>query len=233
MENKNTQLGLFNPNIEGAEVDELGLSIPEDTQVNEESLAWMIQRAAKLQKCAKFIIGDALNFAVANYEGDVWGRYAEATGLDVATLKMATRVARQVPKECRNENLSFDHHKAVSHLDASLQEKYLTMADEKGLNRAKLRKSILLGREATDEDMAEKPGGGHDNLAPHVNRIVTLGRKFEESSYLEQADVEQLYAMHKDLLPVLELHVKLVRKMGEKDMTITDEIEEDLNKLNG
>ncbi len=228
----NTELGFVSKEMDGIEISQFGLAIVEPEKVTEESLEFVIKQAARLNKCSKFIIGDAMIAAGERMEGDVWERFHEITGFDIPVLKQAVRVARAIPVEDRNEELSFEHHKICANLDPATRNKFLKLADEKKLTQAKLRKSILLGREATDEDMTEAPGGGHDNLSPHVNRIVTFGRKLEETGYLDNAEVEQLYAMHKDLLPALELHSKLVKKMTEKEMTSTDEIEEDFKSLN-
>lgn len=227
-----SQLGLFNTDIRGATVDELGIIIPDSENVPESRISDILTRAAKLMRCAHFILGDAVNYALANYEGDIFERYSEITGLEVGTLKSAASVSRKIPRDARRTALTFEHHKICASLLAENRNRWLRIAEEESMNRSRLRKSILLGRIASDDDMIEDPGGGDDNLAPHVNRIVSFGRKLEHEGSFDNARAEDLYVLHRDLLPCIELHIKIMRKLRETgDLTINQELKEDLENL--
>lgn len=234
MKKKETQLGLYCPQIEGVRVDMLGAMFPdpESSIVPEDDIRDLLRRAADLGRTVHFIIGDAINYALAHYEGDVYERFSELTGYEVSTLKIDAMIARRIPREARRPALTFEHHKIVAHLEADDRDKFLGLAEEHRLNRPRLRRSVLLGRLATEEDMQEEPGGGDDNLIPHVNRIVALGERLEASGFLDRATPEMIYTMHRDLLPALSVHLKLIARLeASGDLTISQEIRNDLRRL--
>ncbi len=55
---------------------------------------------------------------------------------------------------------------------------------------------------------------GKDNVVPHVGRIEALIRGMERDGTLANADVGQIYMLHRSLLPVVAIHAKLVRRLA-------------------
>lgn len=71
----------------------------------------------------------------------------------------------------------------------------------------RLRKSLLLGRPATDADMQGEPNdAGIENVHPYVNRICGFWRKLSDSGWVKNAGEEKLRAFKRDLQPVVEIY---------------------------
>ena len=132
-------------------------------------------------KCAAFLVGDWLVYGEDNFRGqhrlpgfendaaapgkisgDLYDAALAATGLDRTTLHAYAYVARSVPSSLRNEDLSWEHHKAVAKLDEHEQQRWLQVAlkNETGtgpVSTRRLRKSIIVGRLLTPEVIHPDP----------------------------------------------------------------------------
>jgi len=94
--------------------------------------------------------------------GHAYDAALAATDLDRPTLWTYAHVARRVPSSLRNKELSWEHHKAVAKLPAENQERWLKLAEDlqtKGepLSTRRLRKSIIVGRLLTPEELHPDP----------------------------------------------------------------------------
>ena len=166
------------PRIRRAHRDPL-LEIRDDLSFEEwKSLAPKFSEAIK---CAAFLIGDWLVYgedhfrgqqrlpgfendaaAPGKISGDLYDAALVATGLDRTTLHAYAYVARQVPSSLRNEDLSWEHHKAVAKLEEDEQQRWLQVAlkNETGtgvVSTRRLRKSIIVGRLLTPEELHPDP----------------------------------------------------------------------------
>ena len=76
-------------------------------------------------------VGDALNYGASRF-GEKYTQAMEVTGHSYQALANYSWVARSIPNENRNPNLSWTHHRAVCKLDHTEQKRVLTEAAIKG-----------------------------------------------------------------------------------------------------
>jgi hypothetical protein len=111
-----------------------------------------------------------------------------------------------VPASLRNEQLSWEHHKAVAKLDGEQQQRWLQIAlDEADAEFAavptrRLRKSITAGRLLTIEEMTLDPADrGRLNHIPFLNRLSAWWVQMKENGWLKRATPEQKETLVRDL----------------------------------
>ena len=193
----------------------------------------ILVKASKMRESSTWIIGDAINWVKANTGTFDYLRASELTKLEVSTLMRVALVAKNVPLNVRKERLSFDHHRAVASLkNPDDQNMWLETAEQKSLSGEILRKSIKLGRLATPKDMEKPIGGGIENAIPHVNRLCAFRRSLEDCGWFDEVEAEQLYSLHKDLLPVVEFHAYVGAKLATgQNYIIANEYDEDIKAI--
>ena len=108
-----------------------------------------------------FLIGDWLVHGEDRYSrSDAYReRFTQAmqrTGLELKTLQNAATVARRIEVSRRRENLNFSHHNEVAKLTPEEQNEWLDNTETEGLSVLRLRKSIRLGRLATDDSCGRR-----------------------------------------------------------------------------
>lgn len=193
----------------------------------------ILVKASKMRESSTWIIGDAINWVKANTGSFDYLRASELTQLEVSTLMRVALVAKNVPLQIRKERLSFDHHRAVASLkNPTDQSMWLDTASNMNLSGELLRKSIKLGRVATTKDLEKPVGGGIENAIPHVNRLCAFRRSLDESGWFDDVGAEQLYSLHKDLLPVVEFHAYVGSKLATgQNYIIANEYDEDIKDI--
>jgi hypothetical protein len=78
------------------------------------------------------------------------------------------------------------------------------------MSTRRLRKSLNLGRVATEADMEPEPADkGIENHIPFVNRLVGWWRRMKGERFLEKATPEQRDALKRDLEPVVAIYEEL------------------------
>jgi hypothetical protein len=138
-----------------------------------------------------------------------------ATGLDRSTLQNYAYVSRNVPYSLRNERLSWEHHRIVAKLPQASQQDWIDacVAEEEAgrrMSTRRLRKSLNLGRIATDKDLApDDSDKGVDNHIPFVNRLSVWWKRMKANSFLDTATDEQKAALKRDLEPVVSIYNQL------------------------
>jgi hypothetical protein len=178
-----------------------------DGEVPEEAVDDLLREAGSFTRGCLFIIGDAINYAQGKW-GEKYDHWIAVTGLEYQTLAHASSIARKIDFCRRRQNLTFEHHKLVAPLEPHEQERWLELAE--GMSVRRLRKSLLLGRPATDVDMQGEPNdGGIENVHPHVNRICGFWRKLTDSGWVKNAGEEKLRAFKRDLQPVVNIYNEL------------------------
>jgi hypothetical protein len=191
----------------------------------------MAERFGAAMSSAAFVIGDWLVYGEDHFRGQgrlpgfdekiiasrkVSGEIYEAalrlTGLDRTTLATYAYVARRVPPSLRNENLSWEHHKAVAKLEPHDQSKWLQLAQndpgegERAVSTRRLRKSITAGRLLSPQEMQIDPADrGQPNHIPHLNRLWVWWLDLRESGWRKEATREQKDALKRDLGIVLQI----------------------------
>lgn len=191
----------------GMSVSRLGVRFEGD--VPEDAIENLLRDAGKVTRGCMFIIGDAINYADDKW-GEKYDRWIALTGLEYQTLLNAASAARKVQFYLRREKLTFEHHKLIASLEPDEQKRWLDLAEQDGMSVRRFRKSLLLGRAATDADMEpEKAGGGTENIHPYVNRLCAFFAKLKRAGWFDTAGPEKLRSMKADLKPVIAIYDEL------------------------
>lgn len=201
-----------------------GLQIAADLSFEE----WqaMAGRFGAAMSSAAFVIGDWLVYGEDHFRGqlrlpgfegeptapsrkvsaELYNEALRLTGLDRSTLANYAYVARSVPASLRNEQLSWEHHKAVAKLEADDQRRWLQIALEEGdaalgfVPTRRLRKSITAGRLLSPEEMTPDPADrGRLNHIPFLNRLSAWWAQMKQSGWLRRATREQKDTLRRDL----------------------------------
>ena len=139
----------------------------------------------------------------------------EATGLDLSTHQNSAYVSRSVPYSWRNERLSWEHHRVLAKLPQAEQKDWIDAcrAEQdagRRISTRRLRKSLSLGRIATDRDLEpDDSDKGIDNHIPFVNRLSVWWKRMRENHFLDRATAEQREALKRDLKPLVEIYEQL------------------------
>ena len=109
-------------------------------------------KLAPIAKSIGFLMGDWINYGLKAW-GEKYKEALAATDIPYKTLANYAYVARKVAPSLREQSLGYEHHAAVAKLKPYEQAHWLGEAKEHGLTIRRLRKSIQLGRLATEEDL--------------------------------------------------------------------------------
>jgi len=213
-------LRLPNPKVT---VSRIGLQISDKLSVDEwQELATSIGEAAS---SIAFIVGDWLVYGQSLFgtDGDPdrkvdhpsYQLALKATGLDLSTLQNYAYVSRNVPYSLRSERLSWEHHRLMAKLpDGDMQDWIEACVAEEDAGRRmstrRLRKSLNLGRIATDKDLEpDDSDKGIDNHIPFVNRLSVWWKRMKANRFLDTATDEQREALKRDLEPIVTIYNQL------------------------
>ena len=204
-------------------ITRIGLQVTSDLSFEE----WqsMASRFGAAMSSAAFVIGDWLVYGEDHFRGqkrlpgfedesignrrvstEIYGEALRLTGLDRSTLVTYAYVSRRVPSSLRNEQLSWEHHKAVAKLNEDGQQRWLRIAQDEGdeeygaVATRRLRKSITAGRLLTAEEMISDPADrGRLNHIPFLNRLSAWWVQMKENGWLKRATPEQKETLVRDL----------------------------------
>ncbi len=210
-----------------------GLEVTADLSFEE----WqsMASRFGAAMSSAAFVIGDWLVYGEDHFRGqkrlpgfedesistrrvssEIYDEALRLTGLDRSTLVTYAYVARRVPASLRNEQLSWEHHKAVAKLKEEDQQRWLQIAEAEGddahgaVSTRRLRKSITAGRLLTAEEMTSDPADrGRLNHIPFLNRLNAWWAQMKDNGWLKRATREQKETLKRDLSMV----VRIIREL--------------------
>jgi hypothetical protein len=139
----------------------------------------------------------------------------KATGLDLSTLQNYAYVSRSVPYSLRSEHLSWEHHRILAKLPEDKLKHWIEVCESeqaagRGISTRRLRKSLNLGRIATDRDLEPDESDKRiDNHIPFVNRLSVWWKRMRENRFLDSATAEQREALKRDLKPLVEIYDQL------------------------
>jgi hypothetical protein len=204
-------------------ISPVGMQITGDLSFEEwRELADHIGRAAR---SVSFIIGDWLVYGQSLFGTDgfpdkrvdnaSYQLALAATGLDLSTLQNYAYVSRSMPYPLRSERLSWEHHRLVAKLPEGDQKDWIDacVAEENAgrrMSTRRLRKSLNLGRVATDHDMQpDEADKGVDNHIPYVNRLSVWWKRMQAGRFLDTATREQREALRRDLEPIVTIYNQL------------------------
>ena len=213
-------LRLPNPKVT---VSRVGLQVTGKLSVQEwQELAASIGEAAS---SIAFIVGDWLVYGQSRYgpEAIAEKRVSQsayqtaitATGLDLSTLQNYAYVSRNVPYSLRTERLSWEHHRLMAKLPPGDMKDWIEacVAEEdagRRMSTRRLRKSLNLGRIATDKDLEpDDSDKGIDNHIPFVNRLSVWWKRMKANRFLDTATDEQREALKRDLEPIVTIYNQL------------------------
>lgn len=205
----------------------------------EHTLEEAMRQLATAEKACRFAIGDLI-LATNDLYGEKYARWSELTGWEIQSLQDIASTCKRVPIERRiPDKLSFSHHRVVAALTAKDQEEWLKTAADLGMNRARLEKSVQLGRVATAEDLKPKTpeidpaDTGYENVHPHVNRLSAYLSRKERNGEYEDMDVRQLYRFHLDVMPVVTRWRKVIQHIERAgDPDAMELVRTDLQNIN-
>ena len=185
----------------------------------------MAARFGAAMSSAAFAIGDWLVYGEDHFRGqqrlpgfeektsprgkvsaEIYEEALRLTGLDRSTLCTYAYVARRVPPSMRNEQLSWEHHKAVAKLEETEQQRWLKIALEEAdeetgaVPTRRLRKSIIAGRLLQPDEMFTDPADrGRLNHIPFLNRLNAWWTQMKANGWLKRATREQKQTLARDL----------------------------------
>lgn len=214
-------------------ITRIGLQVTADLSFEE----WqsMASRFGAAMSSAAFVIGDWLVYGEDHFRGqkrlpgfeddsissrrvssEIYDEALRLTGLDRSTLVTYAYVARRVPASLRNEQLSWEHHKAVAKLKEEDQQRWLQIAEAEGddehgaVSTRRLRKSITAGRLLSAEEMTSDPADrGRLNHIPFLNRLNAWWAQMKDNGWLKRATREQKETLKRDLSMV----VRIIREL--------------------
>lgn len=134
---------------------DVGLTFNGDLQYDE----WidLMRMLVRLETAFQFAIGDALVFGEARY-GEKYSQVMEVTQLSYQALANMVWVAKKVPIQNRQPDLSWTHHRVVASVDGGDQPALLAMAREQGLSASDLHQHIS-GKPQRQREVVQIPAG--------------------------------------------------------------------------
>jgi hypothetical protein len=107
---------------------------------------------SRTQDSSTWWLGDWLVYGQARYP-ERYRRVIDATAFDYQTLRNYAWVANRVSPQRRRARLSFQHHAEVAPLAGPEQERWLTLAEENGWSRNRLRAELRSARRGEGADL--------------------------------------------------------------------------------
>lgn len=158
-------------------------------------------------KAIGFVVGDWLNYGAARY-GEKYDEAIQSTGMSYSTLSGCSYVARNVKPCCRQQNLGFEHHAVVAKIkDEDKQREWLVLAAREGLSVARLRRSVNLGRVASDDEMqGDSSDRGYVTYLALLNRLRRWWKRETEKAPVEQWDQERRQVLKEDFAFVRDIY---------------------------
>ncbi|MEX0331454.1 MAG: hypothetical protein AB3N64_08540 [Puniceicoccaceae bacterium] len=202
--------------IDGAHVQVTEIGLRFDGEISFEQWLEIGRKVGRVARTSLFLVGDWLNYGQDRWNGgerfekmaeDLRERYESAmaeTGLEMRSLMNAAYVARNVPQDHRRPHLTFEHHTAVARVkDKEERRQWLAKADKHDMSTRRLRKSINLGRVATEAEMQPDPKTtGIDNHLSWIDGLMRWWKRFERSDWMADASREMIEEMLSDFRDV-------------------------------
>jgi hypothetical protein len=127
-------------------------------------LAHLVRQAGDVGKKSDTLtvwLGDLLAYgATRRFRGQIKA-YAEAAGMQPATLRNAKLVCSRIPHAARNQKLSWSHHCEIARgfSDAPKIQEWMNLAVHEGWSKAELRKRIRASKRETTPPPTTPAGG--------------------------------------------------------------------------
>lgn len=116
-----------------------GLELPEKLPFDEWSEVGL--KLSKIERTVLWWIGDWLNYGERKY-GEKYSQALDETGFDYQTLADSKWISSKVKVSCRQENLTFEHHRHIAKFESDEQREWLDRAAMLGWSAKELRQQI-------------------------------------------------------------------------------------------
>ena len=224
----NQPLHLPNPKVT---VSRIGMQITADLSIDE----WgeLAASIGEVATSVAFIVGDWLVYGQSLFGTDgfpdkkvdhpSYQIAIKTTGLDLSTLQNYAYVSRSIPYSMRSERLSWEHHRLLAKLpDNDIQDWIDTCVAEEDAGRRmstrRLRKSLNLGRIATDADLEpDDADRGIENHLTYVTRLAVWWKRMKKVDFLTTSTREQRDTMLRDFAPITALINEITHSIQEDD----------------
>ena len=224
----NQPLHLPNPKVT---VSRIGMQITADLSIDE----WgeLAASIGEVATSVAFIVGDWLVYGQSLFGTDgfpdkkvdhpSYQIAIKTTGLDLSTLQNYAYVSRSIPYSMRSERLSWEHHRLLAKLpDNDIQDWIDTCVAEEDAGRRmstrRLRKSLNLGRVATDADLEpDDADRGIENHLTYVTRLAIWWKRMKKVDFLTTSTREQRDTMLRDFAPITALINEITHSIQEED----------------
>ena len=224
----NQPLHLPNPKVT---VSRIGMQITADLSIDE----WgeLAASIGEVATSVAFIVGDWLVYGQSLFGTDGYPDKKvdhpsyqiaiKTTGLDLSTLQNYAYVSRSIPYSMRSERLSWEHHRLLAKLpDNDIQDWIDTCVAEEDAGRRmstrRLRKSLNLGRVATDADLEpDDADRGIENHLTYVTRLAVWWKRMKKVDFLTTSTREQRDTMLRDFAPITALINEITHSIQEED----------------
>ena len=186
-----------------------------------------------------FIVGDWLLYGhnlfsmngindvrVSKVDHPSYQRAIEATRLDLSTLQNYAYVSRSIPYSMRSERLSWEHHRLLAKLPDNDKQDWIDtcVAEEdagRRMSTRRLRKSLCLGRVATDDDLEpDDADRGIENHLQFINRLSVWWKRMKKENFLATSTREQRDTMLRDFTPITALIKEINHSNQEEDTPV-------------
>ncbi len=126
--------------ISGVNLTKTGLVLASDLSIDD----WVAvgKKLVLASGAIQWWLGDWMTYGEKRYEPGMYSEALNAFDYDRHTLYDYASVARKVRSSLRNEDLSWNHHRAVTALDEDQQEAMLTKAETEELSVQGLREEV-------------------------------------------------------------------------------------------
>ena len=209
----NSTLRLPNPKVT---ISRIGMQI--NGELSQEEWQELAANLGEVASSIAFIVGDWLVYGQSLLGTDgfpdkkvghpSYQLALAATGLDLSTLQNYAYVSRSVPYSLRSERLSWEHHRLLAKLPDGDKQGWIDACVAevdagRRMSTRRLRKSLSLGRVATDADLEPNDADqGIENHIPFINRLVVWWKHMRENQFLATATDEQRAALKRDFSPI-------------------------------
>jgi hypothetical protein len=111
---------------------------------------------------------------------------------------------------CRHDKLGFEHHKIVAKLSAEDQREWLNTAEKHGLSKRRLRKSVIMGRVVSIDEMQDDPADRSQvSYMTWLNKLLHWWRKRTATDPVENWEAEDRARLKRDLEPWVQIYRQL------------------------
>lgn len=167
------------------------------------------KKLTSMTKILGIYVGDWINFGEKAY-GEKYKEALVTSGIPYNTLKNYASVSKRVKLALREKSLGFEFHSAVAKFKSFEQKMWLEMAKAHNLSIRRFRKSIKLGRLATEEETDDNPADrAQISHLVVINRFIRWFTSETSKTPVHEWPDEWRKEIKNDLKPILDIMKQL------------------------